>query len=196
MSEIKEVDVFINFFGGINQVTIGNLIQVIVNFSRNIPINQNIFKKAKSFNIFINSPGGMSEYGISFYNFVKAFNNSIPINVYNIGFVDSAGVLVFCSGDKRYALPESRFVIHEGVMQAKGELKRIKDMAKLGQESADKTASIIAESCKKDEKIVKNDIATHKILTSTDAKEYGLVDEIIKELPTPSDDDIVHMIAG
>ena len=62
--------------------------------------------------IMLNTPGGSVAHGLVLHKVLK----SIPIEIYtyNIGSVDSIGVVIFCSGYKRYSVPNARFLIHLG----------------------------------------------------------------------------------
>lgn len=194
--EKQEVDLYINFIGNVNQATIAPLMQLIEELSRYTPTGNNLLKKAKTIRLFMNSNGGSQELGNSFYHFIKSFKNDIPIHTYNLGFVDSAAVPMFCSGKERFALENSRFVIHEATMEFKGELKRLKETVIGGEDATEKSIAIIASTCNKATSSVKKDFAHYRYLSANKAKEYGLVNIVIKDLPKPKDEDIVRSIMG
>ena len=60
--------------------------------------------------LLISSPGGSVNDGVFLYNFLKG----LPIEVitYNMGCVDSIGVVMFCAGNKRISAPHARFLLH------------------------------------------------------------------------------------
>lgn len=195
--ETIDVDLFINFIGTVNTHTIANLLQNIQTYSRPL-LNPRVGKKikVKEIHLLINSQGGVLQLANSFYEFIKAFPNNIPITTYNLGFVDSASVPLFCVGKKRYALSNSRFIVHETVLQTQGELKRVKESVKSSEKATEHLISILEEICKKSSKQIRKDITHHKYFIPEKAKEYGLIDDVKKSLPIPSENDEVIFIAG
>jgi len=188
-----QYNLFINFNGIVDASTVGPLLFYIQHYSRIINTPQGE-KKLKEIYLFINSGGGVLEFGNSIYGFIKTFPAGLSITTYNIGAVDSAAIPLFCIGKKRYALPDTRFLIHESTNQVSGELKRIRDTVKCGDKSTEISASIIANVCRKSQKDVEKDIASHKLFNPLEAKEYGLIDDIVVFLPTPrSEDEVIHI---
>ena len=92
---------WIQFAAAVNEKTIGKLLQVLAE-----QVNAGI----RSFHICISSPGGSIHHGMTAYHALQ----SLPIQVetYNIGRVDSIGLIIFLASDKRYFVPNSAFLIH------------------------------------------------------------------------------------
>ncbi len=189
-----DVNLFINFFGVINYQTTGKLAQYLQAYSRPLQKRGVGLIQVKKIYLLINSQGGILQLGNSIYEIVKTSFNDIPIITYNLGIVDSSAVAIFCMGQERYALPNSRFIIHEAVAEVKGELKRVKEAVESTDDATKKLISILSETCQKPSRTIKRDISRHKYLSAEKAKEYGLIDEIKDKLPRPAQNDEVVLV--
>lgn len=137
----------------------------------------------KKLNLLISSPGGNVDPGIAIYNFLKG----LPIEVvtHNYGSCDSIAALVFCAGEKRYTVANSRFLIHGISFQAQNQrfdeaaLKEFLGSLKNQRETMSK---IIAKECGKKVEEVERDMLNGIILNPDGAIEYGLATEIKDEL--------------
>jgi ATP-dependent Clp protease, protease subunit len=67
-------------------------------------------KKAEAIDLHFSSTGGATDHGFSLYHFLRSL--PVPLTVHNMGNVDSIAVIIFLAGDKRYACPHSRFLLH------------------------------------------------------------------------------------
>lgn len=138
-------------------------------------------KHEKKLNIYINSKGGMVPVAIGVYNFIKSIEN-LKITTYNMGHCDSAAILLFMLGEKRYALQNSSFYFHS--LQIK--LKEKQTINSLKSELLNLTndtknfINILSENSKiskKQWKIWMSDNGT--LLRAKKAINVGLVNEII-----------------
>ncbi|MCJ7814190.1 MAG: ATP-dependent Clp endopeptidase proteolytic subunit ClpP [Candidatus Atribacteria bacterium] len=150
----------------------------------NIIIAQLLFLEAtdpdKDIYIYINSPGGSVSSTIAIYDTIQYIRSDV--STICIGMAASGAALILASGakKKRFALPNSRIMVHQPLGGAQGqvtdieiqtrELKRIKD-------SINKILTL--HTGQKFEKIEK-DTERDFYMTAQESKEYGLVDEVIK----------------
>lgn len=167
--------VYINFYAPIIPPSVGNLMQTVQNL-----IQQGIEKII----LLISSPGGQVAAGLSLYNFLKGI--PVQIETHNYGSIDSVAIVVFCAGQKRYCVPNARFLMH-GIGFDIPQLTRFEEKhldEKIKSLKMDKAniVKVIAENCRKTEKEISNDILEVKALNPEEAKNYGLVHEIKKEL--------------
>ncbi len=100
-AQIAEQPFQISFFVPIDSASVNQLTQ-IVNMQVNIG--------RKHFIILLSSQGGEVLSGLAAYYYLHGLN--IDLTTYNLGQVDSAANLIFCAGKHRYALPNTRFLIH------------------------------------------------------------------------------------
>jgi ATP-dependent protease ClpP protease subunit len=138
----------------------------------------------EKFVLLISSPGGSVAAGLSLYNFLKGI--PAEIETHNFGSVDSVAIVVFCAGQKRYCVPNARFLLH-GIgfdipVGTRFEEKHLEEKIKDLKMDKANIVKVIAENCKKTEEEISNDIHEVKVLNPEDAKGYGLVHEIKKDL--------------
>jgi len=134
----------------------------------------------KDIYVYINSPGGSVSSTIAIYDTIQYIRSDV--STICIGMAASGAALILASGTKgkRFALPNSRIMVHQPLGGAQGqvtdieiqtrELKRIKDTI---------NKILTHHTGQKFEKIEK-DTDRDFYLTAQESKEYGLVDEVIK----------------
>lgn len=130
--------------------------------------------------IYINSPGGSITSGMAIYdtmNYIKS-----DVSTICIGMAASMAAFILSSGKKgkRYALPNSEVMIHQPLGGAQGQATEIKIAATRILKLKDKLNKILSENTGKDLKIIENDTERDYFLDSNEAKEYGIVDDILK----------------
>jgi len=156
----------------------------IDNATANTIIAQLLFLEAtdpdKDIYIYINSPGGSVSSTIAIYDTIQYIRSDV--STICIGMAASGAALILASGSKgkRFALPNSRIMVHQPLGGAQGqvtdieiqtrELKRIKDTI---------NKILTHHTGQKFEKIEK-DTDRDFYMTAQESKEYGLVDEVIK----------------
>jgi ATP-dependent Clp endopeptidase proteolytic subunit ClpP len=147
-------------------------------------IDQAINQKVERINLLISSPGGSVFHGLSIYNFLKGA--PIEVNTYNFGSVDSIGVVIFCSGSKRYSVPHARFLIHGVKFNISGngsfDEKQMEEFIKGLKIDQQNIAKVISDTTQKPTHIVESDMNNRTTLNPNEAKDYGLIHEIKSEL--------------
>ena len=86
--------------------------QLIMQWNKEDYDNKIEVAQRKPIKIFLYTYGGLVDAAKSFYHMMQI--SKTPIYIYNMGVCASAGVLIFLSGHKRYAIKGSTFLIHEG----------------------------------------------------------------------------------
>lgn len=133
----------------------------------------------KDINVYINSPGGSVTAGMAIYDtmqFVKP-----DVSTYCVGQATSMGALLLCAGSKgkRLVLPNSRIMIHQpwgGIQGAAEDISRhAKEILKL----RDRINEILAFHTKQTLEKIQKDTDRDYFMSAEEAKEYGLVDEVI-----------------
>lgn len=147
-------------------------------------------EKVERIHLMLSSPGGMVFHGLSIYNFLKGA--PIEIYTYNFGQVDSIGVVIFCSGIKRFSVPHARFLIHGVQANFMGnqslDEKDLEERLKGLQIDYKNIARVIADTAQKPTDKVLSDMNNRTTLNPQEAKDYGLVHEIKSELFPPDAD--------
>ncbi|OQX53485.1 MAG: ATP-dependent Clp endopeptidase, proteolytic subunit ClpP [Candidatus Omnitrophica bacterium 4484_213] len=135
----------------------------------------------KDINIYINSPGGAVTAGLAIYDtmqFVKC-----PISTYCIGQASSMAAILLSAGTKgkRYVLPHTRIMIHQpwgGVQGAAVDINiQAREILKLRERINQILAKHTGQKLEKIEKDTDRDF----FMSSQEAKEYGIVDEVVEK---------------
>ena len=133
--------------------------------------------------IYINSPGGSVTAGMAIYdtmNYIKC-----DVSTICIGLAASMGAFLLSSGTKgkRFALPNSEIMIHQPLGGAQGQASDIKIQADHIIKTKHRLNTILAENSGKPYEQVEKDTDRDNYLSAQDAKEYGLIDEVIYKRP-------------
>lgn len=133
----------------------------------------------KEINVYINTPGGSVTAGLAIYDtmqFVKP-----DVCTYCVGQAASMGALLLCAGTqgKRYALPNSRVMIHQPWGGIQGTAEDISRHAKEILKLRDRIDEIIAQHTKQSLEKVKKDTDRDYFMSAQESKEYGIVDEVV-----------------
>jgi ATP-dependent Clp protease protease subunit len=139
--------------------------------------------KNQDISMYINSPGGSVTAGLAIYDtmqFVKC-----DIATYCIGQAASMGAVLLAAGTKgkRYALPHSRIMIHQPWGGAQGTASDIEIQAEEIKRLKTALYDILAKHTTKPVKTIEKDADRDFFMGSMQAKEYGLVDEVITAVP-------------
>jgi len=133
----------------------------------------------KDINFYINSPGGVVTAGLAVYDTMQYLKSSITTLC--IGQAASMGALLLSAGanGKRYALPNSRIMIHQPMGGSHGQASDIAIQAKEILRMRETLNKILAFHTGKDLKKVQKDTDRDFFMSGLDAKKYGIVDHVI-----------------
>ena len=135
----------------------------------------------KDIHMYINSPGGSVTAGMAIYdtmNYVKC-----DVSTTCIGMAASMGAFLLSSGakGKRYALPNAEVMIHQPLGGAQGQATEIQIAAEHILKTKKKLNEILAENSGQPVEVVEKDTDRDNWMSAEEAKEYGLVDQVIKQ---------------
>ncbi|MGH2817744.1 MAG: ATP-dependent Clp endopeptidase proteolytic subunit ClpP [Actinomycetota bacterium] len=133
----------------------------------------------KDISIYINSPGGMVYAGLAIYDTMQYIKPDV--STICVGMAMSMGAILLLGGaeGKRFALPNSKIMIHQGSAGFQGTPADIEIHAKEVLSLRKRMAEIIAEHTKQTLEQVEKDIDRDRFMTATDAQAYGIIDEVI-----------------
>jgi ATP-dependent Clp protease, protease subunit len=133
----------------------------------------------KDVNIYINSMGGYISAGLAIYDVLQWMG--CRVNTYCIGQASSMGALLLAAGTKghRYALPNSRIMIHQPIGGVGGTSADVALQAKEILYLKKRIHEIIAEATGQSIEKVALDSERDFYLSAAEAKDYGLIDEVI-----------------
>ena len=130
--------------------------------------------------IYLNSPGGSVYAGLGIYDTMQYLKPDI--STLCTGMAASMAAVLMCAGakGKRYALPHSRIMIHQPMGGTQGQASDIEIEAREIQKLKKELYEIIANHSGKDYEQVWKDSDRDYWMTAAEAKEYGMIDEILK----------------
>ncbi|MBT6844072.1 MAG: ATP-dependent Clp endopeptidase proteolytic subunit ClpP [Candidatus Melainabacteria bacterium] len=138
---------------------------------------------SKDIYFYINSPGGSVTAGLAMYDTMQHVRADIVTIC--LGQCASMGAFLLSSGQKgkRMALPNSRVLIHQPLGGAQGQASDIEIQANEIMRLKKLLNGILAYNTGKDIKTVEKDTDRDNIMTAQQAKEYGLIDEVVIKRP-------------
>ena len=164
------------------------LVGPVEDYSANLIVAQLLFLESenptKDISLYINSPGGSVTAGMSIYDtmqFVKP-----DISTLCVGQAASMGAILLCGGaqKKRYALPNSRVMIHQPLGGVQGQATDIDIQAKEILLVRERLNNILAKNTGQTLQTIESDTERDNFMTSVEAMKYGLIDEILESRPS------------
>ncbi len=130
--------------------------------------------------IYINSPGGSVTAGLAIYDTMQYVK--CPISTVCIGIAASMGATLLAAGakGKRFALPNSEILLHQVAGGVTGEAVEIEITAKQIIKIKDKLNKILAKHTSQPLERIERDTDRDFYLSAEEAKDYGIIDEVIK----------------
>ena len=133
----------------------------------------------KDIQIYINSPGGVVTSGLAIVdtiNYVRC-----PVSAICIGQAASMGAVLLAVGNKgqRFALPHARIMIHQPLGGARGQATDIEIQAREIKKVKDKLTDLLAKATGQKREKLAADIERDFYLSAAEAKEYGIIDEVL-----------------
>jgi len=160
----------------------------IDDYISNLVVAQLLFLESenpeKDISIYINSPGGVISSGLAIYDTMQFI--APEVSTLCIGQAASMGSLLLAGGEKgkRFALTNSRIMIHQPLGGFQGQASDFEIHAKEMLLVKQKVNEILAKHTGKTLKKVEQDTDRDNFLNAKEAKAYGLIDEILESRPT------------
>ena len=154
-------------------------------YMSNLVVAQLLFLESenpeKDISIYINSPGGSISAGLAIYDTMQFISASI--STLCIGQAASMGAILLAGGDKgkRFALPNSRIMIHQPLGGFQGQASDFEIHAKEILHMKKVVNEILAKHTGQTIKKIEKDTDRDNFLDATSAKSYGIVDKILNE---------------
>jgi ATP-dependent Clp protease protease subunit len=133
----------------------------------------------KDIYLYINSPGGSVTSGMAIYDTMQFVNADVQTIV--IGMAASMGSVLATAGakGKRFALPNSEIMIHQPLGGAQGQATEIEIAARHILKTREKLNQILADHSGQPLEVIERDTDRDNFMSAEEAKEYGLIDDII-----------------
>lgn len=134
----------------------------------------------KDIMLYINSPGGSVTAGLAIYDTMQYVKS--PVSTICVGMAASMGAVLLASGKKgkRFSLPNSDILLHQVMGGAEGQAADVEITARHIIKIKDKLNHIISKHTGQTLGKVERDTDRDFYMTAEEAKQYGLIDEIVK----------------
>src|SRR5262245_51887143 len=145
--------------------------------------------RRKDINFYINSPGGSVTATMAMYDTMQIL--SCPVATYCVGLAASGGAVLLAGGTKgkRFALSHAKVMIHQPYGQVGGQVSDIEIQADEILKTREALNQILARHTGQPIERIAKDTDRDRYLTAGEAKEYGLVDEVLTKPPVTTDED-------
>jgi ATP-dependent Clp protease, protease subunit len=140
-------------------------------------------KRGQEIHFYINSPGGAVDDTLAIYDTMRFLSS--PVSTYCLGRAYSGAAVLLSAGKngKRFILPHAKVMIHQPYGGVGGQAEDIRIQAEQIIKSKNELIRILARHTGQSEDTVRKDGERDKYFSAMEAKEYGLVDEVVSELP-------------
>src|ERR1700721_1669236 len=142
----------------------------------------------KDISFYINSPGGVVSSGLAIYDTMQYIRS--PVSTVCIGQAASMGSLLLTAGakGKRYALPNSRIMVHQPSGGAQGQATDIEIQAREILTLRKRLNEIYVHHTGQPIEAIERRLERDSYMSAVEAKEFGLVDEVVDSRPIPEGD--------
>jgi ATP-dependent Clp protease protease subunit len=146
--------------------------------------------RRKDIHFYLNSPGGDVVATLAIYDTMQIL--SCPVATYCVGQAASGAAVLLAGGTKgkRFALPHARVMLHQPYGGVSGQVSDIEIQAQEILRNREMLNEILAKHSGKSIEAIAKDTDRDFFLGASEAKEYGLVDEILKKPPAEVDEDL------
>src|SRR5262245_9174106 len=178
------------------QMTIGDLLLEnrivfldgpIHDVSANLIVMKLLFLQAENrhqdIHFYINSPGGSVSATMAIYDTMQFLDCAVASYCVDMADCGGASVLAGCAKGKRYSLPHAKIMIHQPYGQVGGQVSDIEIQAKEILETRETLNQILARHTGQPLERIARDTERDRYLSAVQAKEYGLVDEVLTKPP-------------
>ncbi len=144
--------------------------------------------RRKAINFYINSPGGSVSATLAIYDTIQIL--SCPVSTYCVGLAASGGAVLLAGGakGKRFALPHAKVMLHQPYGHVGGQVSDIEIQAEQILKTREVLNEILAEHTSKPIEQIAKDTDRDFYMNAQEAKEYGVVDEILVTQEIEEDD--------
>jgi ATP-dependent Clp protease protease subunit len=155
----------------------------------NLVIAQMLFLESedpdKDINLYINTPGGLVTAGLAIYDTMQYIRPDV--SAICMGQASSMGAVLLAAGakGKRYALPHSRILLHQPMGGFQGPATDVDIQAREILRLREELNGILMHHTGQSAEKIQKDTDRDFYMTSPQAKEYGIIDEVVVERPRP-----------
>lgn len=145
--------------------------------------------RRKDIHFYINTPGGSVTATLAIYDTMQIL--SCPVSTYCVGLAASGGAVLLAGGSsgKRFALPHAKVMIHQPYGGVGGQVSDIEIQAEEILKTRDVLNQVLAHHTGQTEEKISKDTDRDFYMNAIEAKEYGVVDNILNKPPSEDEDE-------
>ena len=168
----------------------------VEDYSASLIVAQLLFLEAenpkKEISFYINSPGGVVTSGLSIYDTMQFIR--CPVATLCVGQAASMGSLLLAAGEAghRFALSNARIMVHQPSGGAQGQATDIEIQAKEILRIRHRMNELMAKYTGQPIEEIEKNVERDKFFSASEAKDFGLVDEVFEKRPAPGEGDSTH----
>ena len=142
-------------------------------------------KRTQEISLYINSPGGYVSSTLAIYDTIQFLDS--PVATYAIGLCASGAALLLAGGTKgkRFALPHAKIMLHQPAGEVGGQAADIAIAAKEVLRDKETLIQIFTRHTGQDADRIRRETERDRYFSAQEAKQYGLVDEVLAQEPKP-----------
>ena len=158
---------------------------VVDDISSNLIVAQMLYLESESttkpINFYVNSPGGQISSGMAIFDTMRYIKPAV--HTMCVGQAASMGSFLLAAGEKgsRFALPHSRIMIHQPLGGFQGQASDIEIHAKEILRLRAELNGLLSELTGQPLEVINNDTDRDNFMTSKEAKDYGIIDQVVDE---------------
>jgi ATP-dependent Clp protease protease subunit len=139
-------------------------------------------KRNQEISLYVNSPGGYVSSTMAIYDTIQFLD--APVATYAIGLVASGAALLLAGGakEKRFALPHAKVMLHQPAGEVGGQAADIEIAAKEVLRDKEALINLFAQHTGQPAEKIREETERDRYFTAAEAKEYGLVDEVLEHV--------------
>jgi len=142
-------------------------------------------KRNQEISLYLSSPGGYVSSTLAIYDTMQFLDS--PVATYAIGLVASGAALLLAGGrkGKRFALPHAKVMLHQPAGEVGGQAADIEIAAREVLRDKETLIKILAQHTGQDTEKIRRETERDRYFTAQEAKEWGLVDEVLEHAVEP-----------
>lgn len=175
LQELQQRRLFLTKY--INQESVTEIIKPIMQYNRDdrdIPVEDRI-----PIMVYVATNGGEIDAGFALVDVIQ--NSATPVYTINFGYMYSMGFLIGLSGHKRYALPSSKFLMHDGWDSVLNSATKIYDYVDFTRRMEDRIKRYVLSKTLINDEEYDQKLRVEWYMFADEAKEKGIVDYIVGE---------------
>ena len=173
IKDLKQRKIFIN--ENICQATVWDAVRNILQFNREdigIPVEDRVPIK-----LYVVSNGGEVDSGFELIDAIMA--SETPVYTINLGYQYSMGFYIGIAGHKRFAMPNAKFLMHDGTNMAWNSMAKVQDQMRFQERAESRTKNYVVTRTKITPDQYDEQYRREWYMFAEDAKEFGVTDYII-----------------